>query len=199
MFTTLVSLAIPSQDYIDLEYADGIESCSVACNKKHLENHPPDLPRPAKPVLQPDAQELAEKKRKAHPFSVLEDSPELRLLFKKYPSLPGRLEQIHAATLPPRNNNTAPKGGLPRNLQQTAAFRKPQNWTHDTGLKRGKEALRKARTDPGEDGEGVREYCELVLHLLSKAEKANVTDMVRQEVTAEDVQLIQQLIQAEGR
>lgn len=122
------------------------------------------------------------------------------MLFKKYPGLPARLERIHSATLPPKNNNNnAPRGGLPRTLQQTTAFRKPQNWTHDTGLKRGKEALRKARTDPGEDGEGVREYCELVLHLLSRAEQSNVTDMVQQEVTAEDVRLIEQLIQAEGR
>lgn len=68
------------------------------------------------------------------------------------------------------------------------------------GLRRGKEALRKARTDPGEDGDAVREYCELVLHLLSKQEATGgITDMMREQVMQQDVQLIERLMEAESK
>lgn len=78
---------------------------------------------------------------------------------------------------------------------------KRPKWTHDTGMKRGKEALRKARTDPGEDGDAVREYCELVLHLLSEQDKSavDVTDMIRQQAAQDDVKLIEELIEAEQK
>lgn len=46
----------------------------------------------------------------------------------------------------------------------------------------------------------MREYCELVLYLLSREEAtANVTDIVRQQVTQEDVKLIEKLIEAEAK
>ncbi len=63
------------------------------------------------------------------------------------------------------------------------------------GLRRGREALRDARTDPGEDGDGVREYCELVLHLLS----TDATATVRDDVATQDVKLIEQLMETDGR
>lgn len=40
-------------------------------------------------------------------------------------------------------------------------------WDRSTGLRKGKEALQRAREAEGEEGDGVREYHELVLHLLS--------------------------------
>lgn len=153
------------------------------------------------------------RKRDAHPFSVLDDAPELERLFAKYPTLPSRLGSIHAATLPPRDEQPTTTttttqrgsgaGGLPWTLAQAPGYQsKKPKWTHDTGLRRGKEALRKARTDPGEEGDAVREYCELVLHLLSRddsADTGHVTDLVRQQVTQEDVKLIETLIEAEGK
>lgn len=46
----------------------------------------------------------------------------------------------------------------------------------------------------------MREYCELVLHLLSKQEAAGaVTDLVREQVIKQDVQLIEKLIEAESK
>ncbi|KUI60622.1 Protein HIT1 [Cytospora mali] len=173
--------------------------CSVACFRPHKENHPPDDPKPP-PVPKPADTESNAPKRKSHPFSVLDDSPELAQLFKRYPNLPAKLESIHSATLPPKEEEPG-RGGLPWNLQQAPGYQnKKPKWTHDTGLRRGKEALRKARTNPGEEGDAVREYCELVLHLLSKEEAtANVTDIVRQQVTQEDVKLIEKLIEAEGK
>ncbi|ROW16939.1 hypothetical protein VPNG_01048 [Cytospora leucostoma] len=184
--------------------------CSVACFRPHRENHPPDEPKPT-PDPKPAA-ETAQKapKRKSHPFSVLDDSPELAQLFRRYPGLPARLEGIHSATLPPpeEEEQQPGRGGLPWSLQQAPGYQQQQQhqskrprWTHDTGLRRGKEALRRARTDPGEEGDAVREYCELVLHLLSRESEAtaDVTDIVRQQVTQEDVKLIEKLIEAEGK
>lgn len=118
-------------------------------------------------------------------------------MFEKYPRLPAKLLLIDRTTLPPVDE---PTGGLPWSLQQAPGYQpKRAKWTHDTGLKRGKEALRKARTDPGEDGDAVREYCELVIYLLSKTKENDVIDMVRQEVTQEDMKLIEQMIEAEGQ
>ncbi|KAJ9132651.1 hypothetical protein NKR23_g11111 [Pleurostoma richardsiae] len=179
--------------------------CSVACSRIHRDNHPPDPPatenNPAAPQQTPTAAAPSSKDR--HPFSVLDDSPELRYLFKKYPNLPSALARVHAATLPPSSEQQQPPaGGLPWSLQQTAAYRKKQQaWTHDVGLRRGKDALRRARTDPGEDGEAVREYCELVLHLLGRQadeRSGDVTAVVRREVNEEDVRLIEKLMEAEG-
>lgn len=106
-------------------------------------------------------------------------------------------------TLPPKDEQQQPqqRGGLPWTLAQAPGYEsKRPKWTHDTGLRRGKQALRKARTDPGEDGDAVREYCELVLHLLSreKEDPGHVTDLIRQQVTKEDVKLIEKLIEAEA-
>lgn len=182
----------------------------MVCFRTHKENHPPDPPKPTlppNPTAQiPDQDNKNTRKRNVHPFSVLDDSPELGRLFHKYPRLPARLANIHAATLPPsdeqqQQQSQAPgRGGLPWTLAQAPGYQsKKPRWSHDTGLRRGKEALRKARTDPGDDGDAVREYCELVLHLLSKENDAevHVTDLVRQQVTQEDVKLIEKLIEAE--
>ncbi|KAF3766227.1 hypothetical protein M406DRAFT_346225 [Cryphonectria parasitica EP155] len=183
--------------------------CSVVCFRSHKENHPPDPPKPTlppKPSTLGANQDASSKtrKRNAHPFSVLDDSPELQRLFSKYPRLPSKLAKINAATLPPKDEQQQPpgRGGLPWTLAQAPGYQsKKPKWTHDTGLKRGKEALRKARTDPGEDGDAVREYCDLVLHLLAREEdvKVNVTDLVRQQVTQEDVKLIEDLMKAEEK
>ena len=65
------------------------------------------------------------------------------------------------------------------------------------GLRRAQQALRHARTDPGEDGDGVREYCELVVHLLSGAGRTDATELVRHEVVQEEVKAIERLINME--
>lgn len=139
---------------------------------------------------------------------MLDDSPELERLFQKYPRLPARLGSIHNATLPPKDEQQSQQhqsngrgSGLPWTLAQAPGYQsKKPKWNHDTGLKRGKAALRKARTDPSEDGDAVREYCELVLYLLSKKDSADVavTDVVREQVSQEDAKLIEQLIEAEA-
>jgi hypothetical protein len=45
-----------------------------------------------------------------------------------------------------------------------------KDWDRDKAVARGKEALRQARKAEGEDGEAIREYSELVLHLMEDQE-----------------------------
>lgn len=183
-----------------------IVSCSVACFRPHKDKHPPDPPKPdsAPAALPAPLVEQNKARKRKHPFSVLDDSPDLHRLFQKYPRLPIMLTHIHAATLPPSNDHQHQPGpgGLPWHPSQPPGSQyKLSKWSHDTGLKRGKKALRKARTNPTEDGDAVREYCELVLYLLAKKNdsEVDVTDLVRQQVTKEDVKLIEQLIEAEAK
>ncbi|KAK1847711.1 hit finger domain protein [Colletotrichum chrysophilum] len=175
--------------------------CSVQCSKIHRENHPPDPePVPKPPVeapKQPGAKKAFDPK---NPFSVLDDSPQLRYLFKRYPSLKSRLLVILAATEPPPElqgtgnslNNTMKARAL------AAANPKKEQWSHDVGIRNGKEALRKARTAAGEDGEGVREYIELINHLILKGEDAAAEEAIRKSAAEKDTDLIRKLLE-EGR
>jgi hypothetical protein len=68
------------------------------------------------------------------------------------------------------------------------------------GLKKGAAALKKARMDPSEDGDAVREYCELVLHLLSRSRErreSEALDVVRRETVDEERGVIRGLIKME--
>ncbi|KAE9573848.1 hypothetical protein CGMCC3_g10079 [Colletotrichum fructicola] len=175
--------------------------CSVQCSKIHRENHPPDPePVPKPPVeapKQPGAKKAFDPK---NPFSVLDDSPQLRYLFKRYPSLKSRLLGILAATEPPPELQ-----GTGNSLNDTmkaralaAANPKKEQWSHDVGIRNGKEALRKARTAAGEDGEGVREYVELINHLILKGEDAAAEEAIRKSAAEKDTDLIRKLLE-EGR
>ncbi|KJR87014.1 hit finger domain protein [Sporothrix schenckii 1099-18] len=167
--------------------------CSVTCSRIHRDNHPPDAPtnddktkstRPgasAVPSLPPKPAPPA------HPFHVLDDAPELRHLFEKYPTLPERLKSIYEATQPPKSGgggNKAPIPGLPMRLQHKnsrggfgggrggrgggGGGMSSRPWTKEMGLREGQKALRRARVDPSEDGDAVRAYCETVTYLLAR-------------------------------
>lgn len=71
-------------------------------------------------------------------------------------------------------------------------------WTKEAGLRKGLDALRAARTDPTEDGDGVREYSELVLHLLAREAGETVFKDTREEVAAGDAALLEELLKADG-
>lgn len=200
--TAIVSTHRKTRNPCVMCVSSDISSCSVACFRTHKENHPPDLPRPTPvPTAAQETTPNQKKTRKRkHPFSVLDDSPELARLFNTYPFLPARLNRIHAETLQPKDQQLG-RGGLPWNLSQTPGDQsKIPKWSHDTGLKRGKRALRNARCDPSEVGDAVREYCELVLFLLAREKNAegDVRDIVRKQVTQMDVKLIEKLIEEEG-
>ena len=65
------------------------------------------------------------------------------------------------------------------------------------GLRRGAEALRKARTDPSDTGDGVREFCDLVRLLLGRG-KGDAERAVQEEVAAEEARVIERLMREEG-
>jgi len=130
------------------------------------------------------------------PFSALDDSKELQMLFKMYPRLASQLEEINAATLPPTpgQENDAhsqyPNGG-------SKGFRrsgKEQPWNPDRGLENGVRALCRAREAYGKDGEGVREYSKLILQIVAGEEGI---DTIRKEMEEENVRIISQLLNGE--
>lgn len=76
-----------------------------------------------------------------------------------------------------------------------AANPKKEQWTHDVGIRKGKEALRRARAADGEDGEGVREYVELINHLMSQASAAaEAEEVIRKQAAEKDAELIRRLM-----
>jgi len=175
--------------------------CSVACNKQHKENHPPDPPKP-EPSSAPDA---ALPGPAEDPYSILlEHRDTFQHLFTKYSSLAAELTRIQETTIPPPDTGPGTiAANTGRNRQQAwgrdtanTARNKQQPWTKDVGLRKGAQALRKARTDPSDTGDGVREFCELVKFLLNK--KRVGIDRVREEVVAEETRQIERLMREEG-
>ncbi|KXH33709.1 HIT zinc finger [Colletotrichum nymphaeae SA-01] len=176
--------------------------CSVPCNKTHRENHPPDpepAPKPASAAIEPPAPSggAAAASDPRNPFSVLDDSDQLRYLFRRYPTLQARLLEIFAATEPPPELQST--GGSLNDMMKAralaAANPKKEQWTHDVGIRKGKEALRRARAADGEDGEGVREYVELINHLMSQASAAaEAEEVIRKQAAEKDAELIRRLM-----
>ncbi|KAL2265471.1 hypothetical protein VTJ83DRAFT_6571 [Remersonia thermophila] len=186
--------------------------CSVPCSKQHKENHPPDPPKPAAPTTNPSPPtDQPSQSADNDPYSILLDHRRaFEHLFARYPSLPATLSRIHEATLPP-SESTPPsrlagpgrfhnRHGQPQQPQHHHHHhhqqQQQQPWTMEAGLRKGAEALRKARTDPTETGDGVREFCELVRHLLNQ--KREGVEKVREEVAAEEARIVEMLLREEG-
>ncbi|KAK4101541.1 hypothetical protein N658DRAFT_496418 [Parathielavia hyrcaniae] len=171
-------------------------SCSAACSKQHRENHAPDPPKPepSSATSNPNQNTPTDD----DPYSILLDHRDaFQRLFARYPSLAAELTRIQATTLPP-----AESSGSGFNIPGLGAFsantgrNRQVPWTKDVGLRRGADALRRARTDPNDTGDGVREFCELVRFLLSK--KREGVERVREEVVAAETSVIERLLREEG-
>ncbi|EXF80992.1 HIT zinc finger [Colletotrichum fioriniae PJ7] len=174
--------------------------CSVPCNKTHRENHPPNpepAPKPASAAVEPPAPSSTAARDPRNPFSVLDDSDQLRYLFRRYPTLQARLLEIFAATEPPpeMQSTGSSLNDMMKARALAAANPKKEQWTHDVGIRKGKEALRRARAADGEDGEGVREYVELINHLMSQASAAaEAEEVIRKQAAEKDAELIRRLM-----
>jgi hypothetical protein len=94
-----------------------------------------------------------------------------------YPNLASQLEEIYSAMQPP----TGSDGEIQRRL--TGRPNPAKQWNRERGVENGREALDRARQKWGSDGEGVREYGELVLRLVRgvDAEEAMRREMEREE------------------
>ncbi|KAL1893880.1 hypothetical protein Cpir12675_003899 [Ceratocystis pirilliformis] len=145
--------------------------CSVACSKAHKENHPADPPPKPKPVpstavfiapTQPSSD-------LSHPFSFLDNSAKLRALFERYPCLPDVLMKISEAKQPPK-----PTLGTPF-VQSEAKRIGKKPWDQSVGEQHGKDALRRAREQDDEEGEAVRAYSELIVHLMEAQGRGGVS------------------------
>ncbi|KZZ91794.1 Zinc finger, HIT-type [Moelleriella libera RCEF 2490] len=172
--------------------------CSVACNKKHKENHPPDAEKSSiakSAAVDPPSSPIHLPTDPSNPFHALDTSDKLRLLFRKYPCLGQQLLDIYAATQPPPE---PVEKRIPAALMQGVL--KKDTWNHDVGITRGKEALRKARRADGEAGDAVREYTELILHLINKQDdEGQITKVLQEQAAQEDSKLIEKLIAQERR
>ncbi|TQW00589.1 hypothetical protein V2A60_001663 [Cordyceps javanica] len=178
--------------------------CSVACNKTHRENHPPDPePKPEPPQAAAPPTVTAEPpvtsaNDRSNPFCVLDSaSDKLRMLFSKYPGLPQQLADIHAAMQPP-SESAMQNNAIPASLLKGLPSKK-DGWNHDVGIKNGKEALRKARKADGVSGEAVKEYCELITHLMNGQVGADANALLQKQVAAQDSELIEHLMKEEKR
>lgn len=171
-------------------------SCSVACNKVHRETHPPEAEpvptsKPAPPASLPTKPAAA--LDPSNPFSALDvSSDKFEQLFRKYPDLPSQLLEIHTATQPPADGPD--RKGIPASLLK--GLPKKDAWNHDVGIKNGKDALRKARRADGKRGDGIREYCELIAHLMNNGDASTV---LQRQATEQDALLVERLMAQEKR
>lgn len=184
--------------------------CSVPCSKTHQQNHPPDAPKQEKPADQtpnapPPPPAAAAPIDPSNPFSALATSDKLQLLFKKYPNLPNQLLEIHDATQPPPESPDAASKAIPASLMKGLPANSYHNgvkgqWNHDIGIKNGKAALRRARKASGEDGEAIREYTELILHIMNQTNDRNdAVAYVQRQIAEQDTALIERLLAEDRR
>jgi zinc finger HIT domain-containing protein 3 len=194
-------------------------SCSVACATLHRATHPAvtdDAP-PTTVKVEPTASNNGVNAKpiagtlsaagSPNPFSVLEEAEELQTLFMMYPRLRSQLRDIYTATLPPTDNSTTilgqyeehPQsyGGRSRGRGRSSRGRETGPWNADRGTQDGIDALRTAKDQYGKAGEGVREYAELVLKLVSM-EGVDVARLVQEEVAEENAKIIAQLLNGDS-
>lgn len=88
--------------------------------------------------------------------------------------------------------------GLPANSYHNSGGK--GQWNHDIGIKNGKAALRRARKANGEDGEAIREYTELILHIMNQTNDRNdAATYVQRQIAEQDTALIERLLAEDRR
>ena len=131
------------------------------------------------------------------PFSALDNSKELRLLFKLYPNLPAILDEVNTATLPPVNGLDG-NGSNGHNGRNGSTRQRPrEHWNSDRGLQNGLKALHQRRQRHDKDGEAVREYSKLVLQILSADQEMDAQAMIQKQLAEENAIFVEQLLKGE--
>ncbi|KAI9049887.1 hypothetical protein LZ554_006035 [Drepanopeziza brunnea f. sp. 'monogermtubi'] len=132
-----------------------LPNCSVKCSTLHKATHPAEETRPASLPPKPEPQVKtgaaragtvggATNSNQKGPFSALDNSKELQALFKRHPRLPGLLEKINKATLPPTNTNG--------HQNHNGRKRKDLPWNSERGLQKGIQELNDLRNTGSTDG-----------------------------------------------
>jgi hypothetical protein len=146
--------------------------------------------------------------RSKNPFAALEDSKELQALFMMYPRLRSQLRDIYDATQPPAdessdlpgqygNHPQGHRGGGQSRRGRSGRGRGKGPWNTDRGTQDGIDALRDAKEQYGKGGEGVREFADLVLKLVSMG-GMDIARLVQDEVAEENAKIIAQLLQGDS-
>ncbi|KAH8687505.1 hypothetical protein BGZ60DRAFT_363535 [Tricladium varicosporioides] len=172
--------------------------CSIGCISIHKAAHPPqetvhkpaDQSPPKINARIPQAGVVGYKS----PFCALDESKELRALFKIYPQLKSQLENIYAATLPPTEGSQPELSHRHRKKSSKADF-----WDRDRGLQNGIHALNELRNTCGEDGEGVREFSRLILQIVSGEENLSAAEAIRKEINDENARIVSLLLSHERK
>jgi zinc finger HIT domain-containing protein 3 len=194
-------------------------SCSVACATLHRATHPavdddaPPTTVEVGPAFNINGQTVKHTSGTSsaagsrNPFTVLEEAKELQTLFMMYPRLRSQLREIYTATLPPTDDSTRMSGhyedqgqsyrGKGRGRGRNGRGRDRASWNTDRGTQDGIDALCSAKEQYGKGGEGVREYAELVLKLVSM-EGVDVARLVQEEVAEENAKIIAQLLNGDS-
>lgn len=184
--------------------------CSVPCNTIHRATHPAveTITAAPKPIAIQQANGVARAgtiaaAKSKGPFAALDDSLELfQHLFKQYPRLSQQLLEIESASQRPVTEEQT-IAQLDLITQYTfekgkGAF-KNRPWDQNRGNDSGVQALRNARRVYGKDGEGVRQYGELVLQILNRANAVDdAVETIAQERRDEDARVINELLQVES-
>lgn len=145
-----------------------------------------------------------------NPFSVLKTSQDLQTLFMMFPRLRSQLRDIHAQTQAPTDDSLAHDNhmddhqsfrgrGSGRGRGGRGRGRGP--WTPERGTQDGLAALRRAQQEYGKGGEGVREFEQLVLKLVTTHgqlhDGIDAAAIVQREVAEENARIISQLLNGE--
>lgn len=196
-----------------------VASCSVACATLHRATHPA-VDNDAPPAIVEvgsaintnvqtvkHATGISSAAGSRNPFTVLEDAKELQTLFMVYPRLRSQLRDIYTATLPSMDGSIGTTGqyedqsyshrGRGRGKGRTGRGRDKASWNTDRGTQDGIDALCSAKEQYGKGGEGVREYAELILKLVSM-EGVDVARLVQEEVAEENAKIIAQLLNGDS-
>lgn len=202
-----------------MEQSNTTASCSVACATLHRATHPavdddaPPTTVEVRPAIDTNRQTVkstpgtSSAAGSRNPFTVLQEAKELQTLFMMYPRLRSQLRDIYTATLPPTDDSTGTAEhyedqsyshrGRGRGKGRNGRGRDRASWNTDRGTQDGIDALCSAKEQYGKGGEGVREYAELVLKLVSM-EGVDVVRLVQEEVAEENAKIIAQLLNGDS-
>lgn len=142
-----------------------------------------------------------------NPFAAVETSQDLQTLFMMFPRLRCQLRDIHNATLPPTEDELmeqqldereSSSRGRGRGRGRGGRGRGRGPWTQERGTKNGVRALQHAKAEYGKGGEGIREFADLVLRLVSGDGGPDGVELVQQEVIDENTRIIAQLLSGES-
>lgn len=166
-----------------------IRSCSIECYKSHQTTHT-DIPYPAAsqsipndlPSRPPETVAFTRVSSShfnssgplfgAYSLSCLELSADLQELHTRYPRLQDQLKEIYEAATKPLDDQlndqsfSSKRGdrgqGRGRNKRRGRDYRTTATWSRHKGIKSGIHRLRILRHLKGEEGDGLREFSNLI-------------------------------------